>query len=58
MTRPEDIQLYEVRKVILKLPEDDRIHVEAIAMTLRNILKNNPHASMAFALVGAEEAAK
>jgi hypothetical protein len=55
---PEKLVLYEIRDVIAQLPEDDRIIVESIAMTLRNILKDNEHASMAYALVGAEEAAK
>jgi hypothetical protein len=55
---PEKAVLYEVREAIDNLPEDDRIKVQAIAMTLRNILRDNWHAEMAYALVGAEEAAK
>lgn len=51
---PEKIVLYEIRDTIAKLSEDDRIKVEARAMTLRNILKGDEHAAMAFALVGAE----
>jgi len=54
---PEKIVLYEVRDAISKLSEDDRIKVEVRAMTLRNILKGDEHAAMAFALVGAEMAA-
>jgi hypothetical protein len=57
---PEKLVLYEIRDTIAQLPEDDRIMIEAIAMTLRNILKGeqHAHATMSFALVGAEEAAK
>ena len=55
---PEKIALYEIREMIETLPEEDRIRVQAIAMTLRNILTDGPLAMMAFALVGAEQAAK
>ena len=56
---PEKIVLYEVKEAISQLSEDDRIRVEAIAMNLRNILTaGGEHASMALALIGAEEAAK
>jgi hypothetical protein len=50
--------LEELEAEVSNLPEDDRIKVQAIAMTLRNILRDNWHAEMAYALVGAEEAAK
>ncbi len=55
---PEKQVLYEVREAIEGLPEDDRVRVQVIAMTLRNILTDGPLAMMAFALVGAEQAAK
>ena len=55
---PEKIVLYEIRDAISKLAEGDRIMVEARAMTLRNILKDDEHAVLAFALVGAEQAAE
>lgn len=55
---PEKLVLYEIRDVIAKLPNDDQIKVEVRAATLRGILKDGEHAAMAFALVGAEEAAK
>jgi hypothetical protein len=41
---PEKLVLYEIRDTIAQLPEDDRIMIEAIAMTLRNILKGEQHA--------------
>lgn len=53
----EEIVLAEVRSNIKRMPEDDRIRVECIASTLRNILRNEPLAQMALALVGAELAA-
>jgi hypothetical protein len=54
---PEKIVLYEIRDTIAQMSEDDRIKVEVRATTLRNILKGDEHAAMAFALVGAELAA-
>lgn len=55
---PEKIVLYEIKEAIEQLPEADRIQVEAIAVTIRNMLKADQRAYMALALVGAEEAAK
>lgn len=54
----EEQTLAEVRAEIGKLPGAAQIHVEAIAMTLRNIVKADELAPMAFALVGAELAAQ
>ena len=54
---PEKLLLFEIKDAIANLSEDDRIKVECIAATLRNILRDNPHAAMAYALVGAELAA-
>ena len=54
----EEQTLDEVRAEIAKLSADDRIRVEVIAMSLRNILKASPWAPMALALVGAELAAQ
>ena len=54
----EQIVLDEIRNNILKLPEPIQLRVAAIAMTLRSILSNGEAAKYAFALVGAEEAAK
>lgn len=50
--------LLVIRGAIAGLSEDDQIQVRVIAMTLRNILKQDPRAPMAFALVGAELAAQ
>lgn len=58
MTNAE-IVLREIRQAIKQMPDDSQVQVQVIAMTLRNILKTDPdHATMAFALVGAEQAAK
>jgi hypothetical protein len=54
----QKLVLHEVRQEIEQLPVENRIRIEAIARTLRNLLSQDPHAAMAFALVGAEEAAK
>lgn len=54
---PEKIVLYEIRDAISKLSNDDQIKVQVRASTLRNILSDGEHAVMAFALVGAEQAA-
>lgn len=54
---PEKIVLYEIREAIAQLSEDDRISVTVRATTLRNIIKDDEHALMAFALIGAELAA-
>jgi len=43
--------------MIADLPEGDRIRVQAIAQTLRNILTAGPQAQIAFMLVAAEVAA-
>jgi hypothetical protein len=51
-------QVLAIRGMIAGLPEDDQLQVKVIAMTLRNILAQDPRAPLAFALVGAEEAAK
>lgn len=50
--------LLVIRGTIASLPEDDQRRVQAIATTLRNILKEDGAAHMAFALVGAELAAQ
>lgn len=56
---PEKIVLYEVKEEIAKLPKDSQVRIEAIARAFRNCLELDPgHASMALALVGAEQAAK
>lgn len=57
MTDKEQV-VAEIQSMIAKQLDEDQIRVLYIAMTLRNILKDNPHAYLAFALVGAEEAAK
>lgn len=54
----EEQTLLVIRGTIASLPEDDQIQVKVIASTLRNILKADPRAPMAFALVGAELAAE
>lgn len=54
----EEQTLLLIRGQIASLPEDDQIQVKAIAMTLRNILKQDERAPIAFALVGAEMAAQ
>lgn len=54
----EEQTLAEVRAEIAKLSADNRVAVEVIAMTLRGILKADPRAPMALALVGAELAAQ
>jgi hypothetical protein len=51
---PEQATLHDVRAEIAKLPEDDRLRIEAIAGSIRNILRADPRAAMALALVGAE----
>jgi hypothetical protein len=56
MTNEE--QVLAIRGLIAGLSEDDQIQVKVIAMTLRNILSQDPRAPLAFALVGAEQAAK
>lgn len=53
----EESTLNEIRKHIATQSEDDRIRIEAIARTLRNIITADEHAGLAFALVGAEMAA-
>jgi len=55
---PEKIVLYEIRDAISKLSEDDRIKVEVRAGTIRNIIGADEFALLAFALVGAEQAAR
>lgn len=55
---PEKIVLYEIRDVISKMSADDQIKVEVRAATIRNIISADEHALMAFALVGAEQAAR
>lgn len=54
----EEQTLLLIRGQIASLPEGDQIQVKAIAMTLRNILKQDERAPIAFALVGAEMAAQ
>lgn len=54
----EEQTLLLVRGTIAGLSEDDQIQVQCIATTLRNILKQDDRAPMAFALVGAELAAQ
>ena len=54
----EEQTLLMIRGTIAGLPEDDQIQVKVIAQTLRNILKQDARAPMAFALVGAEMAAQ
>lgn len=55
----EEQQTVEIIRMAIKaLPEDDQIRIKCIAGTFRNILKNEPLAGMAFALVGAEAAAQ
>lgn len=50
--------LADIRFEIAKLSEHDQIRVWVIAATLRNIIKADPYAPMALALVGAELAAQ
>jgi hypothetical protein len=54
---PENNMLNEIRAAVEQLPDEERYRVEAIAWTLRNIF-NEKNGRLAFALVGAEEAAK
>ncbi len=54
----EDIVLRQIRETIKQMSDESQVQVQVIAMTLRNILKTDPeHATLAFALVGAEQAA-
>lgn len=54
----EEATLAEIKKHIAALPSDERIQVEVIARTVRNIVQHGgSHAALAFALVGAEMAA-
>lgn len=57
---PEKLLLYELMDAISKMPNDTQVDIEVRAMTLRNMLKDDPHGLMALALVvvGAEMAAK
>jgi hypothetical protein len=57
MTDEEQVLLL-VREQIAGLSEEDQIQVKCIASTLRNILKQDTRAPIAFALVGAELAAE
>jgi hypothetical protein len=55
----EEMTLAVVKHEISKLPEDAQIAIAARAQTLRNIAsEENGFGAMAFALVGAELAAK
>ena len=54
----EEQTLLLIRGTIASLPEDDQRRVLAVAVNLRNIVKDDGHAQMAFALVGAELAAQ
>lgn len=54
----EEQTLSLIRAEIANLHEDDKIRVQSIAGTLRNILKQDTRAPIAFALVGAELAAQ
>lgn len=56
----EQLALFEVREMIARLPnEKDRIMVECMAQTIRNIANaNSPLGALALGLVGAEWAAK
>jgi hypothetical protein len=53
-----EYQLAEIRKILMELPEKHLIRVQAIAVTLRNILSTGDHAHVAYWLVCAEEAAR
>jgi translation initiation factor 1 (eIF-1/SUI1) len=54
----EEHTLLMIRGTIAGMSEDDQIRIKAIASTLRNVLATGGnHAQMAFALVGAEQAA-
>lgn len=54
----EQIVLAEIRKNIAAMPDEQRIRTEAIATTLRNIVKcGGEEAHFALALIGAELAA-
>lgn len=47
-----------IRGHIAGMPEEDQARVKAIAEDIRNVLKvGGAHASMALALIGAEQAA-
>jgi hypothetical protein len=54
----EELTLYAIKQAIAKLDQERRIRIEALAITLRNIVKDDPDAALAFALVGAEMAAR
>ena len=53
----EEMALAEIKRLIEKHPEDERIMIHSIAQTFRVILGANPLAALAFGLVGAEMAA-
>lgn len=45
----------QVRAAIQQMPEEDRMRIEAMAASIRNIMKNGGHhAALAYALVGVE----
>lgn len=54
----EEQTLLMIRGTIASLPEEEQIQIKVIATSLRNILKQDNWAPMAFALVGAELAAE
>ncbi len=54
----DDIVLREIRQTIQQMSDGSQLRVEIIAKALRKILAADPeHATMAFALVGAEQSA-
>lgn len=55
---PEKMALFEIRDVIEQLPQQDQAKIQEFAALFRNLLKDECYATMAFALVGAEMAAK
>lgn len=56
---PERLVLLEISYMVGQLPEAEQTQIRDFAEIFRKILKDNSgHATMAFALVGAEQAAK
>lgn len=55
---PEQKLVEEIESSILQLYERDRIVVDVIVRTLREMVKATPLATIAIALVGAEIAAR
>lgn len=51
---PEQQTVLLIKGTISELPDADQAKVKEAAVALRAVLKDNEHAALAFALVGAE----